>query len=182
MDGDSVAVRVGRPVAERRGGEHVVTAEVDGEAVWFSSPDLEPAGAAEAFGSALLIPALHAGGGLRIAGRADLRWRANVAEAARMVSGWWDYEAAPVRVAARWRPRRRRAPVALCFTGGVDSFYSLRRLRPGVLVYVCGYDVALEDEDRVRRVERFVRDVARETGAAPVILRSNLREHPWRRA
>jgi hypothetical protein len=170
-------MRVGRPVTERRDGEHVVTADVNGEPVWFRSSEIAPAGSAEAFGSALLIPALHAGMPLHLPGRADRRWRANSARAAALVAGWWGYEPARVQVKARRRPSRRRAAVALCFTGGVDSFHSLRRLRPDLLLYVTGYDVSLHDDDRARRVEQLVRDVARESGAAALVLRSNLREH-----
>ena len=170
--------RVRRPVVERRGDEHVATADVDGVPVWFSSADVALTAGGEAFGSALLIPALHAGEELRIDTRTDRRWRANATRAAELVAGWWGYPEAHVRARARLRPRRRRAPLALCFTGGVDSFHSLRRLRPEVLLYVHGYDVALEDEDRARRVERLVREVARETGASAVLLRSNLRRHP----
>jgi hypothetical protein len=171
-------MRVGRPVHERRGAEHAVTADVDGAPIWFTSSDVAPADAVEALGTALLIPAVHGGEELRLAGRADRGWRANANRAGRLVASWWDYPEPALHVAARWRPRRRRAPVALCFTGGVDSFHSLRRMRPAVLLYVCGYDVPLQDADRERRVVELVRDVAREAGARAVVLRSNLREHP----
>jgi hypothetical protein len=93
-------------------------------------------------------PAQHAGAHLRLHGAADRRWRAGATRAARLTAGWWGYDAAPPRVRTAVRPTRRRRRTALCFTGGVDSFDSLRRARPDVLLYVTGYDVTLADEDR----------------------------------
>jgi hypothetical protein len=180
---------VGRIRRERRGGEHVVVAEVDGAPVWFSSPDAELAPSPEAFGSALLLAALDRGEPLRLAGRADRLWRENAARAAQVVAGWWEYPALAPQARSPL-PGRRRAPrgaSALCFTGGADSFHSLLEGLGDTLVYVLGYDVALDDVPRAAAVERLVRAVAAESGRDAVILRTNLREHPsfgvnWERA
>jgi hypothetical protein len=69
---------------------------------------------------------------------------------------------------------------ALLFGGGVDSFYTLLRMRDRLthLVYVEGFDVPLSDAGRLARVGEWNRAVARECGLELVVIRSNLREHP----
>jgi hypothetical protein len=65
-------------VADRRG-RHRVAAVVDGRRVWFESADVRLADATEAFGAALLVPALHAGRPLRLAGPVCDEWATNLA-------------------------------------------------------------------------------------------------------
>jgi len=73
---------------------------------------------------------------------------------------------------------------ALLFTGGVDSFHALltRGARPDLLVFVHGYDVALDDRRRAESVTALVDEVAGETGTRALVLRTNLREHALLRA
>ena len=78
---------------------------------------------------------------------------------------------------------RRHEPATgtgLCFTGGVDSFFSLlrREHRPTCLVYVVGFDVHVEDHDRAADVVRLVRAVATDRRTPALIVRTNLRDHP----
>jgi hypothetical protein len=80
--------------------------------------------------------------------------------------------------------------VVLCFTGGVDSFYTLLRsdLRPEALCWVHGYDVPLAEHERGRALEARLRSVAATVDTRPVLVSSNLRVHPafhgsdWERA
>lgn len=142
---------------------------------------------AEVWGTALCLPAARAGAVLRLPGPVDGTWRsgvqANVAAAAR----WWGGDAvlrleAPEPTgrfgrAAADRPAPGRA---LCFTGGVDSFFSLLvgDHRPTHLLYVLGFDVEVADGRRAVAVTAAVEDVAGAVGLEVVIARSDLRRHP----
>ena len=171
---------VGRAVVSRDGRENRVEVEVDGAPIWFASADAELCPSPEAFGSALLIPALHAGRRLSLAEPVDALWRRNALGAARTVAEWWDYRPSPPRARRSWRRRERARGTALCFSGGADSFYSLLRgrWRPDLLCLVHGYDIELGDVARLEGAERTLRAVARATGTRAVLVRSNLREHP----
>jgi hypothetical protein len=82
LNGDSRGLRpidVAEPQASGRGDRCRVAAEVDGRSVWFESGDLPLAASSEAFGSALLVAALHAGRPLRLAGSVCDTWAANLA-------------------------------------------------------------------------------------------------------
>jgi len=77
-----------------------------------------------------------------------------------------------------------RANVALFFSVGVDSFYSLLRCHesPGRLVTVHGFDVVLSDGARMAGVEASLRAVCEACGLRPILVRTNLREHPLMQA
>lgn len=81
--------------------------------------------------------------------------------------------AARLRRALRPPPRRG---VATCFTGGVDSFYSLlTREDVDTIVYGFGLDIPLDRRRASRRVHRGLRSIAAERGDAYLWLRTNLR-------
>lgn len=185
------ALRVQNIRAERAGGTHRARADVCGETLWFESADAPLAAAPEVFGCALLPAALHRGRALELEGEVSPEWLAGAGRLAEVFREWWGYP----RLAPRARTRAgagrgRAAAAALCFSGGVDSFYSL--LRSGrevdVLLTVQGYDMKLGDGARAAALETSLRAVAAETGARPVFVRTNLRElrafarAPWERA
>ena len=167
---------------------HRVRAEVGGEPLWFESPDIALRPSSEAFGCALLVAALHDGRSLTIEGEVSATWLSNTARLLDVFQEWWGYprlkplvapaRAAPARAVAGEGPATELT--ALCFSGGVDSFYSL--LRSGrqidVLLAVHGYDIRLRDEARASAFDSSLREVAAELGVKPVVVRTNLREHP----
>jgi hypothetical protein len=161
-----------------------VSAQVGGAEVWFESPDLELAPVPEAFGSAFLIPAAARGRALALEPAVSGIWMNGAAQLLEFAATWWRYRAAAPDGVSRTdltirRPNRRER-TALCFSGGVDSFYSLLRRPGGVDLIVAGHglDIALADTARMARFEASVRDVAASLGIASVIVRTNLREHP----
>jgi hypothetical protein len=160
---------------------HCVLASVDGSPLWFESPDLDLQAAPEAFGSALMIAALAKGERLVFADACDPQWLRNADRLQPIVDGWWGYGTR--RPASRSRqdaPRSTTSGTALCFSGGVDSFYSLLRFNQPIdqLLTVHGYDVKLHDHARFAMVEETTRRVASAIGARSVVIRTNLREHP----
>ena len=156
---------------------------MDGRSLWFESPDTPLAAAAEACGAALLVPALHAGRPLRLVGPACDRWAVNLARLTDEFRGLW-YSEGPRPLVAPAKTTvdtaSRSAATALCFSGGVDAFYTLLRGgRPVTrLVYAVGYDVPLRDRRRTAGVIALLRDVATETGCRSTVIRTNLRRHP----
>ncbi len=175
-------MRVGTPSLTDSDGVSRVAADVDGTALWFESPDLALTPAPEAWGSALLLPAAARGEALTLDGAVDERWRAGTAGVLALAQQWWGYRAPPPQVAVRMTeaaPAGEQRGDGLCFSLGVDSFFSLFHW-PGALrwlVFVHGYDVPLNDEVRMQAIRASLVDVARARGLRPVVVRTNLREH-----
>ena len=179
-------VRLGAPRLERFGRTTRVVADVDGVPLWFDSDDLELVPRPEAFASAVLPGALETHRVLESAAALPDRWRRGVAEIATVGADWWGWGEARVEA-----PRRRELPsrlqalrpgrrTALTFSGGVDSFHAM--FRGGVpidlLVSVHGFDIPLDDRDRMAAWERSFRAIAAERGLASGVVRTNVREHP----
>lgn len=170
-----------------------ITAPVDGAPVWFESRDAALGAAPEAVASAFLIPALHRGARLHLVDAPDPEWLANVDRLLPILGEWWRYPAlAPAAPAPAVAPAAAPAgrASALFFSGGLDSFYALLASgeRPGMLVTVHGFDVALDDVRRMAAVEASLREVGAALGRRTVLVRTDLREHPlmrgapWERA
>jgi hypothetical protein len=162
-------------------GVHRVSADIDGLPLWFESPDLELAPSPEAFGSAMLIPALSKGESVVLQEPCDPRWLTNVDALQRVTRDWWGF--AIRRPQARARPTAESPPAtgtALCFSGGADSFFSLLRFTKPIdyLVTVHGFDVKADDTVRFAMVEETTRTISAEIGAKAVVIRTNLRQHP----
>lgn len=168
-----------------------VQALVNDRPVWFESYDVELQPCAEAFGCAFLIPALHVGAELILDEPVDPLWLENLNEILNVTASWWGYARGipktPVGAKSE-RPRLERT--GLCFSGGVDSFFSL--LRPPVriedLVTIFGFDIPIGDQIRIASVKQSVREITEQTGKRPIFVHTNLREHPafgevsWERA
>lgn len=172
-----------RSLREQREGDlSRVTVTVDGHEIYFESAEASLLPSPEAVGSAMVLPAQLAGRSLGLDDPLDGPWLDGVQRLQAIVGSWWGREPRPIH-ATTGPPGRPRDGAGLCFSGGVDSFYSLFSLLrasspPQVLVAVIGYDMTLHDAPRVEAFERMVRAVAKETGARPVFVRTNLREHP----
>ena len=166
-----------------------VAATVAGRSVWFESSDLPLAEAAEAFGSAFLVPAMHARRQLHVPAGGCPTWTANTWRIAETFRDLWYSDAPPplciaTRQAAATRATPAATSTALCFTGGVDAFHTFleNQQRVDRLVYVVGYDVKLRHRRRAADVSRMIRSIAAEVGTASALLRTNLRQHPLMRA
>ena len=165
-------------------GTHRVSANADGIPVWFESSDVELSPAAEAFGCALLLPALSEGSRLTIDAEVDSKWLSNIDQLLDIFDTWWGYPKLTPKVSySRRNSSQQHARVtgtALCFSGGVDSFYTLLRSEQKIdaLVTAQGYDVALQDTTRMSALRSSLQCIAAETKVRPIIIRTNLREHP----
>jgi hypothetical protein len=167
----------------RRDG-HRVTARIDGRTASFSSRDIDLAPAPEAFCSAFLVPAMHARRVLRLQSPACDVWAGNLTPLTEAFARLWYDDAQPPLVTPIARTTAGSTATALCFSGGVDAFYTL--LQAGLpvdrLVYVVGYDVKLRERQRAEAVTHLVRDVAASLGIRSAIIATNLRRHPLHKA
>jgi hypothetical protein len=181
---DAPAITVRRPHAFRTRRGSRVTALVDGRSVWFESNDAMLVAATEAFGASLVVPAMHAGRPLHLEGTACETWATNLRPLSDMVRGLWYPDASQPHAVPERRHIAPSPSTALCFTGGVDAFYTYfeSRHRIDQLAYVVGYDVKLRQRRRAAEVSRMVRAIAAETGRRGIVIRTNLRQHPLMRA
>ena len=169
------------PQSTRQGDCSRVSASVCNEEIWFESSDRELVPAAEAWASAMLIPALHLREKISFRAPLDRQWLRNHQKLISIYSRWWNYPArSPIRGARRIDRTGAGSGCGLMFTCGADSFHSLLTCAEDVdaLIYVQGYDVQLHETKRANAVESNVRRVAAEYGRQAIIVRSNLRQHP----
>ena len=165
---------------ESDGGVHRVIADVDGIPLWFESSDAELFARPEAFGSALLLTSQHHGRRLVIESPVCRRWAENIRGVIAKWESWWGYT--PLEPAVETidvGQSLNSKATALCFSGGVDSFYYLHTgPRPDFLVAVHGFDIPLDDRVRMAGLERTLSAAADSVSARPIVIRTNLREHP----
>lgn len=170
----------------RRGEWSRVSASVDGQELYFEATGATLAGSPEGFACALVpVAAL---GGLRIALDApvDPDWLAGVDNLLQIWSQWWRTPGRVGKVLTCTSPGPaagppgEAGPASLCFSLGVDSFYSVLRSgrRIDRLVFVEGYDVRLADAGRLAAIASSLAAVSAATGAPLIRIRTNLRDHP----
>ena len=177
----TLKVRIGNMHVTADGRLSKASADVDGEPLWFESGDVQLRATPEAFGCAVLPAAAAHRADLEIDAPVDARWNANVQALRDVWRQWWRYRAARVHSRGQESSDTTRANgTALCFSAGVDSFYSLLHapFAFDYLVFAHGYDIKVDDAARAAMAERSLREVAAAVGAKAVVIRTNLREHP----
>ena len=173
---------IGPIEASRSGDTHRVSAMVCGHPVWFESANAVLRPSVEAFGSSFLVPALHARRPLRFNGPLSRLWRENVAKLVCIFHRWWDYpETLAIESEGQAVPADKKPDGAECFSGGADSFYSLLRMNHATryLVFVHGFDMSYRDGYRMRKYRPALEEICRATGRIPIVIRTNLRKHPF---
>lgn len=167
--------------ASRSGGLQRVSAVVCGHEVWFESAAAPLTASAEAFGSCFVIPALHTQRSLYFDGPICSQWRTNVNTLLPILHEWWGYsETLAIESNGESIPGGGKSDQAQCFSGGIDSFYSLLRGNHATRYLVCvhGYDIPYRDGYRMRKFLPSFYEICRATGKVPVVVRTNLRKHP----
>lgn len=160
-----------------------VSAVVGDSEVWFESDDVALRPSIEVFVSPFLIPSAARGVRLEATGAVDAAFAASMPKVLDIAHRWWGYDIVLPRldtVAVDSNPHLPAAGrTALCFSGGVDSFYTLLAAgrRVDDLVFVHGFDMPLTDLARAAAVEESLREIAGVLGARPIVIRTNLRTH-----
>jgi hypothetical protein len=155
--------------------------DVLGRPLWFESPDVPLRASLDPFVAALLFPALHRRQWLASDLPVDaVQWN-GLRSLLPTYAQWWRY---PTHVLDGLLPAEPAAPlserIGQCFSGGVDSFFRLlhSEARVDTLVFVHGFDIALDDAPRWRHAEAQFRHVGAELSLRTVVVRTNLRAHP----
>lgn len=155
---------------------------MEGAPLYFESDDVVLRPAAEAFATALFLPALKARVRIAIDAPLDPIYLTRSQRVLPVVREFWGYRGrSPLRGAAASTDFVERSDaVGLCFTGGVDSFHTLLHEPKPVdaLVYVAGFDISLDDPARLAAWERSFREIADRIGKKAIVVRTNLRTHP----
>ncbi len=172
-------------LVEGQGEDDRVWLDLDGRRIWFSSPDVELVPAPEALASLLLFPALRFRRSLRLDAPLDRTWLQNAARLREIYHRWWRTPLdMPLQGAGEIDAPAPASDAACFFSGGVDSFHAV--LRPSLplqaLVFVHGFDIDIDDRARADAFEPVFRRVAAERGLRAVLVRTNLRRHPFLRA
>jgi hypothetical protein len=134
--------------------------------------------ASETLVCAFFLHAMREGAGLVVHGSLDSCFVRNLGQARSVACEWWGFPGGEVR-AEEVEPVAPAGGTGLYFTGGVDSFYSLYRNAPRLdtLVYVEGFDVALNERARLQKLVPGLRSVAESCGLEFFTVRTDLREH-----
>lgn len=154
-----------------------VSARVGSHVLWFESDEAELAPVPEAFASALLVPSLDSGQELVFDQPLSSAWLSNCRQLLRIYKEWWGYdERMPVSPPGEVTAEGGSLKTALCFTAGVDSFYSLLRSGHKIDYLVTGVglvDTPLGDQVRIEARQKSIREIARKTGTQAVFIRTN---------
>ncbi|MEX0923952.1 MAG: hypothetical protein WDZ84_14385 [Rhodovibrionaceae bacterium] len=141
---------------------------------------------ADPFAAAMLPFCMHEGEGCRIEGALSPVLAENMKLAQDRLAGWYDF-LSPVEVAAEaetpansWdRPDDRTdGAVVCCFSGGVDSWYSLLKNAERVthLLLVRGFDIGLDNAALWQSTRTRIAEVAAAMGLRLIVCETNLRE------
>lgn len=167
---------------EQEGRTSRVSIELNGLAIWFESDDVVLEPAIEAFAGALLLPSLYHGVDLRIETPVDAEWLAQIQHLYQIYREWWGFnQEFPIKATTQTPLQSRLSATGLYFTGGVNSFFSLLNYPKPInrLVFAHGYHIPLDDIPRLETCRRSLNIIAETTGQSAIILRTNLREHPF---
>lgn len=168
-------------VVEQQDTTSRVSVELDGDSIWFESDDAVLAPSMEAFAGTVLLPCLHQGAKLRIGTPVDAQWLKNIQQLCKIYAQWWGYDGdCPIEADTYVSRISPSTETGLCFTGGVDSSFSLFEYPGQVdrLVFAHGYDVKLDDLPRIEAYKKSLAEITALTGKPAIIIRTNLREHP----
>lgn len=147
--------------------------------VYYHSTDAELRSHPEAFIAAGLLPAMARGGAMHVGAPVSQQFLEGLETVQDIYTSWWP-ELKRVRIDGASATQRSPSPesqVASFFSGGVDSFYTLLKHREEIdtLIFVHGFDVALEDADLRNRVSQRLREAADAFGKRLIEVETNLR-------
>lgn len=132
-----------------------------------------------------LYPAAEIGASLRVDGKVDGELRARADAITGLFGDWWQTRRTVDVAAAAAEPPPEPAErgVALFYSGGVDSSFSLVEARPrlSALITLLGVGIPLSNAPATARLERMCRDVAAAKGLEPVVVETDVSRafHPF---
>jgi len=172
-------ITVAKPRIERlAGGRWRLSTSVAGRVVSISGEDLLAANA-DAWVAMLLLPAAKAGVPLQIDADLDETLQRNVPRILGVARQYWGFRGTSVGTSGLVR-RAATGGSAMFFTGGVDSFFTLRRRGNEIerLIFVNGFDIGLDDVRRFAAAREWIDGVARLLGIKAAYPTTDLKTHP----
>lgn len=181
------------------GEQSTISVDVDGYPLWFSTADTQLVPTATGIANCLWLSAQYHGRSVQLDQPVCPLWHRNAMNASETVRRWWRFpkvktELDPVGDEFRTRSTctqanrqtelsttlRARRGTGLLFTGGVDSFFSLLQYPKPIdfLIYIADFDVPPQAETRISGFEAHLRTLCKERQIQPLVIRSNLRQHP----
>ena len=157
--------------------EWTLSYNVAGEVVYFRSrTELVPA--CEGVVAAFFLRSLRDKSPIILSEPLDGVFIENLKSVAATAREYWGFDG-PQPTATTGQKDALSDKVGLFFTGGVDSFYTLRRNLDEVdcLINVHGFDIALEDTERYRKSVQGLRAVAEDLALELILVETNLRSH-----
>lgn len=164
-----------------------ISMTIGGYPLWFESEGVPLKASVEAFIGIFIIPSLHHQAKLKIELPVDKQWLENSFRLCALYSKWWNYtDQYPIELVENserigvQEESPKSSELGLCFTGGVDSFYSLLEYPDptNYLVFAHGYDIQLDDWPRLEAYKNSLQAIAEKTNKKAIIIRTNLRQHP----
>ncbi|HVS03292.1 MAG TPA: hypothetical protein VMT16_11030 [Thermoanaerobaculia bacterium] len=177
-------LRVQNVRRESAGGSQTLTADflLGGrkQRVWLRTDDGPISATANPFVPIALIPAMRRNWGLSIDGGVSSRLLEGADQVQETLTRWYPrLHRVSIRAAAEEpRPARQQRPVALFFSGGVDSFFTLRQHREEIthLIFVHGFDIPLGRRRERRRMRESIGCLAASLDLQLVEVDTNLRQ------
>ena len=155
-------------------------------AVWLRSEDVKLIPAPEASVAATLLPAMRAGNNIALEKPLDREFTSNLPAIQDIYGAWYsDTERIAIEAPVQsLQASSSSSRTATFFSGGVDSFYTLVKNIEEIdaLVYVHGFDVALDDTTLRQQVSNMLREVGEHFGKDVIELETNLRDFSNKRA
>ncbi len=145
--------------------------------VYFSAAGIPLSGDGEALLAMVVLGAMATDTDLRLPGVLSPQFLANQRQLMQTFTGWFA-RYRPVSITAQAlvsRPKAATGRVGSFFTGGVDSFYTFLKHREEItdLIFVHGYDVALDDLPRRQAISEMGRAIEQATGVRFIELETN---------
>lgn len=170
---------IGDISGEKVGSTHRVISQFDGEPAWFESDEVELEPSIEAFGSLWLTPCILSNRDLRLEKPVCKTWYENAHKFIEFYSNCWGTAKIKIHAETYQSSTVRQQAEAVCFSGGVDSFYTLmKRGSPKYLLRAEGIDPSASRAKEFRIARERLAKIATAVGAFPVVIRYNLFEHP----
>ncbi len=178
-------MRIAAPRLERHGAVDVLSAavSVDGREwnLWYETEQGPVTSGVEPFLAMAVIPAMSARAQVRVETPVSGQLLDGLQGVQSLFAGW-DPLLSMVPVTADVRPPAEAADgqrrVASVFSGGVDSFFTLRRHLDEItdIIFVQGFDITLQQRWLYDRASLLYAEVARTLGKRLVRVRTNIRE------
>jgi hypothetical protein len=181
MFGRMKTIRIADILCDNRDGTRKVSARINGSELWFESPNSELRPSAEAFASTMLLPALYTGADIVVEAPLSPTWVSNARRYLEIFGGWLKLPTVDIRSPLR-EPGviARGEKTAICFSGGLDSFFTLLRgpFDNAALLMIHGFDIDPDDECLWEGVKKNLLEVSSAVGAEPIVIKTNIRKNP----